>query len=313
MKKRPILFSAPMVRALLDGSKTQTRRIVKWSGPKGFPHFFDAAFVDSPAGVNRLCVPYHHPDDQDSADGNPSHRHYCPYGDPGDRLWVRESFAIEMMLRSERSASVLFKADGAFYRAYSADKRHHVSAFRDSWVLQGRDKGHCFAPSKFKPSIHMPRWASRITLEITGVRIERLQDISEADAAAEGVDFGPDKRHAWGQNKKWLAGHCRDCEGWNPAAKQKTAACGYFHGDETDVRDHRGAGCSTSFVLRKSSEPKKFQFEFLWTEINGASSWDANPWVWVLEFKRVGDLTDQEPMIDGYPLWSGLPPRKVIA
>lgn len=168
VKKRPILFNAPMVRAILDGRKTMTRRIVKWQGPKGFPHDFDKAFTDNPAGIKRLMVPYHHPDD-DYSDGA-AWRHYPPHGDPGDRLWVRETHAPQ----ADCWAAWAHEMEG--YNAGPKPIIHYRA-----------DGGEPFI-EKWRPSIHMPRWASRITLEITGVRVERLNDISEADAEAEGVE-----------------------------------------------------------------------------------------------------------------------------
>lgn len=215
IKEHPILFSAPMVRALLDGSKTQTRRVVKWQGPKDYPHNFDLAFVDNPAGVKRLCVPYEHPNDGAPSIDSPAHRHYCPYGDPGDRLWMRETFA-------GGGGNTIYRAD---FNEVAQDSMQKMLGF------------------KWKPSIHMPRWASRIDLEITNIRVERLQDISEADALAEG---------------------CRPIEG-----------CKWHTFEEADagvpMHDHKALDA----------------FEALWESINGPGSWDSNPWVWVIEFRRV--------------------------
>jgi hypothetical protein len=134
---------------------------------------------------------------------------HCPYGNLGDRLWVRETFSYE-----ENGPRIWYWADG------------NIAAF------------NCERPRPIKPSIHMPRWASRITLEITGVRVERLQDISYDDAIAEG------------------------CE-------QRT----------TCINPGKG-------VYSHVNEPQD-DFSRLWKSINGAESWDANPWVWVIEFKRV--------------------------
>jgi hypothetical protein len=161
MADKPIIFSAPMIRALLEGRKTQTRRVIKWQGPKGFPHFFDRAFVDNPAGIKRLCVPYHHPDDADDEDDNPAHRHYT--SDPGDRLWVRETWQA-----CEACSGVSFAAT----------------------VNKPKNCTHCDASlGKWRPSIFMPRWASRLTLIVTSVRVERLQEISKEDARAEGTQI----------------------------------------------------------------------------------------------------------------------------
>lgn len=190
MKERPILFSAPMVCALLAGTKTQTRRVVK---PQ--PHIVEEG--GSVVGV-------HTPDDQ--RHGRLGKMLYCPYGRPGDRLWVRETFA-----RIDGQQQPWIETD---YRATYT----HGDRLGDSLGIKKR----------WSPSIHMPRHASRITLEVTGVRLERLQDISASDARAEGI----------GRNQ---------CPDWHAVA---------------DYRE-------------------------LWSQINGRGSWDANPWVWVVEFKRI--------------------------
>lgn len=158
MKERPILFSAPMVRALLDGSKTQTRRVAKIT---------DAGHVKEPRGHRRW-----HP-------GDPAASLACPYGQPGDRLWVRETWRAN--------------ADGGF--EYKACEGPMLSAFRQIFddILK----------RKWKPSIHMPRAASRILLEVTAVRLERLQDISRGDAMAEGCPF---QNMAQGDDpRKWFS------------------------------------------------------------------------------------------------------------
>lgn len=145
MKETPIIFSGPMVRAILDGRKEQTRRVIKY-GEAAAPHgdfwrpyssdsrwFWETNFDKGPNSIH------------------PRQGMLCPYGVPGDRLWVREAFG--------------YYADGSFF--YKAD---------------GTEPN-----TKHHPSIHMPRKASRINLEITSVRVERLKDISEADAIAEGA------------------------------------------------------------------------------------------------------------------------------
>lgn len=148
MQERPILFSAPMVRALLAGTKTQTRRVVKPqpdSTHSGFPYWSVGGYRAS------WC--------RSAADGGPlmpANPLLCPYGQPGDRLWVRETHG--------------YGGD-----AYAPDV--HYRATHPDAPVQGR----------WLPSIHMRRRDSRILLEITAVRVERLQDISEADALAEGV------------------------------------------------------------------------------------------------------------------------------
>lgn len=155
MKERPIIFSAPMVRAILAGAKTQTRRVVKRYSADCIGWFDDGdglwaqRFIDPSSGSTYLK----------------SWRDRCPYGRPGDRLWVRETWKhIE---------------GGAIYDASGGT----IDTF-DPETIYRADRPNRYGP--WMSPIHMPRWASRITLEITDVRVERLQDISEADAVAEG-------------------------------------------------------------------------------------------------------------------------------
>lgn len=148
MKERPILFSGPMVRALLAGTKTQTRRVVK-----PLP-------ITLNRETNSLQV-----DDKNIANGRFAKQVACPYGQPGARLWVRETFA-----RIDGQTRPWIETD---YKATYT----HGDRLGDSLGIR----------KKWSPSIHMPRHASRITLEITGVRVERLQDISPDDCIAEGA------------------------------------------------------------------------------------------------------------------------------
>lgn len=197
-----------MVRALLEGSKTQTRRIVK---PQPVQEKSGRCFWSNSSGAMmcseeelRRCLPF-----------------YSKYGQPGARLWVRETH--------------LPKASGTIYRA-------DFSEF-DAAGLGGLYGG-------WKPSIFCKREYSRITLEITGVRAERLHDISEQDALNEGVE-------------SWRAG-------WD----EKTAATMFLQGTRARIET-----CESGIAKRL--------YMLLWESINGAGSWDANPWVWVIEFKRV--------------------------
>jgi hypothetical protein len=162
MAERGIIFSAPMVRAILDGRKTQTRRVVKdiAIGPGGCPSFARGR---------------HH--------GNIVKPKYCPYGRPGDRLWVRETFLVDHYEY----------IDGPFPNQRPFDVHDDALYFRaDGSCCQQFEQCPCGEgqPPRWRPSIHMPRWASRITLEIESVRVERVQDISEEDAQAEGIE-GP--------------------------------------------------------------------------------------------------------------------------
>ncbi len=170
MKERPILFSAPMVRAILAGTTTQTRRVIKGD-------------LDDEA---RLHVGMYHPTVTDrhgqehpgaevfgawTTDGEWAMR--CPHGQPGDRLWVAESFSGPYCLEAQ---------DGMA----AAPPSTWVNGSRIWYWADGEPThGDWTRP---RPSIHMPRWASRITLEVTAVKVERLQDISEADAKAEGAE-----------------------------------------------------------------------------------------------------------------------------
>lgn len=202
MKSRPILFSAPMVRALLAGTKTQTRRPLR-----------EGTWLDPKEGVIRMCSV------GNGVTGFQSVA--CPYGVPGDQLWVREQFA----------GSIAYERHGYPLREWG----------NKIWYCADGEprSGQWTRP---RPSIHMPRSLSRITLELTDVRVERLQDISEADALAEGV------------TPKWEPG----CSG------RLMEAIGGF-----------------------SFRPAASAYADLWEQINGAGSWDANPWVWALSFKRV--------------------------
>lgn len=163
MKERPILFSAPMVRALLAGTKTQTRRVFRL--PRGCSWY--ASLGGEAAGwlQDDTGPAWWHVDEQ-----------RCPYGAPGDRLWVREAHAFSVV-----------DPEGYGWRddpenwdvIYRADEKQPAGGWRDN-------DGNVILPP-WRPSIHMPRWASRILLDVTSARVERLQDISEADAMAEGI------------------------------------------------------------------------------------------------------------------------------
>lgn len=206
MKEHPILFSAPMVEAILDGRKTQTRRLFM---PKvdtdGALQLGDTEQWQ-PMLVGEMLKPVR-----------------CPYGVPGDRLWVKETYYSE---KQEQAGT------GAVRWVVHLDGSPRIGAFyRATQPL---------APTKrWKPAIHMPRCLSRIKLEVTGVRVERLQDITEEDARAEGVE---------------------------------ARVCGQ---DESGpIRSYR-----TGFV-------------YLWQQINGErANWLSNPWVWVVGFKRLEEVS----------------------
>ncbi|HDR8930544.1 hypothetical protein [Burkholderia vietnamiensis] len=232
MKEHPILFSGSMVRAILEGRKTQTRRIVK---PTGAHHIFqfrgreEARGTDEPTGEWAWC----------RAERVISEHIRCPYGKPGDRLWVREAFRLTSDFDGDSPTRVGERCLDAGYRAPWAPVRYEVDGAERDWRWVGTPPGHEVTAGRARASMHMPRWASRITLEITGVRAERLQSISESDARAEGVT----------------------------------------------IEDHHMRGyCAGAF-----RPPSIRAFHDLWDSLNAARGhgWDANPWVWVVEFRRI--------------------------
>ncbi len=156
MKERPILFSGPMVRAILEGRKTQTRRVIKPQPEK---------CGDNTVRFKGMTMA-------------PSSVHYnCPYGQPGDRLWVRETWRADV--EGETGAvGIQYRADNHF-EDFAGDSRVVE-------IMRGSDN--------WRPSIHMPRWACRLLLDVKSVRVERLQDISNDDTAAEGVSGYTNKR-----------------------------------------------------------------------------------------------------------------------
>ncbi|MBB4813876.1 hypothetical protein HNP03_002503 [Pseudomonas rhodesiae] len=163
MKERPILFSAPMVRAILEGRKTVTRREVKKRPALDcLAAGFEPAFLTLPGNAD-----------------------LCPYGKPGDRLWVRETTEIDEQT-----------SDGVVLSKYSADGEPVHYSSGDDPEYNGT-VAHWDYPRRSRPSIHMKRWACRILLEITDVRAERLQDISEDQAKAEGVRLMRDCSDTW--------------------------------------------------------------------------------------------------------------------
>lgn len=176
-KERPVLFSGPMVRAILDGSKTQTRRVVK--GPNAdIVNAYDLRGMQGfPDGSSRAVFD-HHTEEPFSV--------VCPYGKPGDRLWVRETWAAPHSFDTTRPGEIPgIEGDGPRMLHYAATA--NLGGRIGLGGLLGR------------PAIFMPRWASRITLEVTSVRVERVRSISEADAKAEGapVENGHHIRGAW--------------------------------------------------------------------------------------------------------------------
>lgn len=246
MKERPILFSAPMVRAILSGAKTQTRRIapIEFLSIKSFDDGITTWGVGftKPIGKGRVHGSYSGTKCTQDQARQIIASQFCPHGAPGDVLWVRETWApCEAPIRS---GFFQYAADGAIGRRVS------TSDGEDFWMHNGHTIGisdpsllgvWVGKPSKWRPSIHMPRQASRLKLRIKSVRVERLRDISEADARAEGCFPS----------------------GWAPSYSDP---------------DNQSGGESLS---------AREDFAELWQSINGAGSWDANPFVWVIEFERM--------------------------
>lgn len=180
MKERPILFSAPMVRAILAGDKTQTRRVVK---PQPYVDAMGNACwkgwnygqtINGTPRFDTLASPI--PDSR-------TKRVLCPFGKPGDRLWVRETWFDCL---TERTDAQRCTREEIYYRADGTP------------CFEGEEDLICW-----RSSIHMPRWASRLVLEITEVRVHRLQDISQDDAYAEGFQWGEKVRLKGGWDKVW--------------------------------------------------------------------------------------------------------------
>lgn len=193
MKERGMIFNDEMVRAILGGNKTQTRRIV------------EEKFYGRAVAAELFAK-------------------HCPYGQPGDRIWVRETYRVHG--KATDVATLVYRA-----------------SVRNSWTEQTHrvPVDVCNKPvsEKWTPSIHMPRWASRILLEITDVRVERLRDMSEADAKAEGA---------------------------TPA----------------------------TYKITPPEAVYRVGFGDIWRSIYGQDNWLSNPWVWVIEFKRIQGATSEQ-------------------
>ncbi|MBN6029218.1 hypothetical protein [Pantoea ananatis] len=236
MKERPILLNAEMVRAVLDGRKTQTCRIMKVQPDSA--EFETRFIIDSTkrSEIGKWCWA------EPGVFVNPrrSALFSCPFGAVGDRLWVRETFAALAWGSYEpEKPSWSGSCQEARYRA--TDRLADLSA-----DIRGYG---------WRPSIHMPRWASRITLEITGVRVERLNSINEHDAIAEG-----------------LAEISKDGHTYKFGVPDRD---GYPGTDDFGWPWHEWERYPISAYSK------------LWKSIYGEESWQANPWVWVIEFKRV--------------------------
>lgn len=212
MKERGMIFNGEMVRAILDGRKTQTRRPIKWKQTR---------FTEIGEREDGSKWPW-----SEDAEHACDFWHPCPFGAVGDRIWVRETWA-----------------------RYNIDQNSHDLAYRATTPAYWPEEG------RWRPSIHMPRWASRILLEITNVRIERLNAISPEDAESEGLE-------------------CTNFTGF---------------GDEPGLPSYPEPDVYFDPLKKQWKEYPPEAFAGLWESIYGEGSWKANPWVWVIEFKRVED------------------------
>lgn len=234
MKERPILFSGEMIRAILEGRKIQTRRVIKPQPPSielvrdktGAGYSINPPGIYSKVGwwiagaVGVVC---------DLIGVKNDYKWKCPYGKVGDRLWVRETWALYVPKTSiwEEGTHKLYNRK---FNMKIKPKFEHIINYR----ADSADTDNVY--SLWKPSIFLPRWASRINLEVTGIRVERVQDISEADALFEGVE---------------------------PK----------YHSD----------------LEMLTESPYRSNFKHLWDSINSKRGygWTENPWVWVVEFRKV--------------------------
>jgi hypothetical protein len=234
IKERPILMCADMVLATLADRKTQTRRTIK---PQPInPPFsgrYEAGYawweLNERGNFHRADKP-------------------CPYGQPGDRLWVRESFSPICDFDPWGDMGCDYRAD------YKGDQ----------------------TKVKWTPSIHMPRCASRLTLEITDIRVERLNDISGADARAESLE--PD----WDAFNDATDGY----EGWDEPEEfieECEEQCDYINFGHNLVHSSE----HQEWLRDRENYALRLAFKNLWQSINGKDSWEQNPWVWVVGFKRV--------------------------
>ncbi len=213
-----------MILALLDGRKTQTRRIVKPQPSDWITEWGYTCFTPDESISGRGSHPKHGPSEQFAR---------LKYGMPGDRLWVKETWSVDSSL------------DGV--APHALDPKVGIQYLADAATRGTRES---FERGKTRVSIHMTRWASRITLEITDVRVERLQSISEDNARAEGlkgnlVKYGVPDRDGW------------------------------------------PGGCDLGWEWADWNVDPRKAYKRLWNQINGPEGWDANPFVWCLSFRRV--------------------------
>lgn len=222
LKISPILFSSEMVKAILDGRKTQTRRVIKPQPIEGLTFWGD--YYIKGKGNDKLAL--------GAAIQGIDLNGFCPYGNSGDILWVREKWAARDCNTRNGEVKIEYAASEGIFQKKN---------IRQSVMILNTPLG---LAKKWKPSIHMPKDVCRLFLKVKSVRVERLRDISEEDARAEGVE----------ETKLGFKNY------------EKSYSVSEFIGGGTEA-------------LRS--------FQSLWKSINGPESWDANPWVWVIEFEVI--------------------------
>jgi len=241
LKERPIIFSGEMIPAIQDKRKTQTRRV--WKPPEKISKGFEWDFHEEVDGQLSLIATH-----KDSGHSAFHSVIKCPYGIPGDRLWVREAWKVWGWHEGE-PITVQFK-DGKIFECLESDKLGYEDWEQEMWMQSGDEcekagmiidpETDCYTwkgcksgeiPTRWRSPIHMPRWASRITLEITDVKVARVRDISSKDAYAE--------------------------------------------------------GCRCKCLCSEPCPATTYSFKSLWDTINAKKGfgWDVNPWVWVITFK----------------------------
>lgn len=247
-KQRPILFSTAMVQAILDGRKTQTRRIVKAGFDLKDMALYALSEYNEKVGMQAYFI-----DSTINATGAFGTR--FPFGKPGDILCVRENWRVNAWWPDDGEMDISFLTDDKTkIRCYDLQEELYNRLWEqscDDLAKAGysiepdeRYKNYDIKHLRVRPSIFMPKEATRIWLQVTNVRVERLQDITEADAIAEGVQFMLD-------DDKYI----------------------------NENMDHYTS------LMGKTERTAVQAFNGLWESINGTESWNANPWVWVVEFK----------------------------
>lgn len=233
MKERPILFSGAMVRAILEGRKTQTRRVVKWKPrEEGMNLNFSGLVLGNYSTGNAESGWVLRSRGAGGCWNDRTWPAHCPYGKPGDRLWVRETWQCVKEIKGQRfTCRPEFPLPANRWIEYFATPRADEPA--PTW----------------RPSIHMPRRASRISLDVVSRRVERLNEITEEDAVAEGIESANSLR--WPGKNVWK-NYIKDLD------------------DEW---------------VEWFEDPKE-SYRSLWESINGRGSWGENPWVWVVEFPK---------------------------